>query len=350
MQRRWPCCGRRSRRRCSRACCSCRAAPPRCRHRRREVRGRVRRDAQELRDARRHRSARAARVDGVGRRPAGRACRAGRRTARREVRVHREAEEPAVVVVVHARLLMSMNGLEDVAPCVHAHLAALQRDQHPAVRAGTRRRSGTGGRRRRARPQTPVAFLAAEPPPAARPQRRVCSRAACSRAQRSASNGHDEPRFPPRHIGPRIKPHPKGRHHRPNGERQWSRWARKGSASDGQDKLTKVAVPHVSVGLPVRNGERFLARALDSLLAQDHADLEIVVSDNASDDATPDICRQYARQDSRVRYQRNESNIGLVANFNRAFELRARSALQVGHPRRLAGAGLRRPLRGRARG
>lgn len=80
-------------------------------------------------------------------------------------------------------------------------------------------------------------------------------------------------------------------------------------------------MPLVSIGVPVFNGEKGLARALDSLLEQDYPNLEIIVSDNASTDATPEICREYASKDSRVKYCRSEKNLGSVWNFNRVFEL-----------------------------
>jgi glycosyltransferase involved in cell wall biosynthesis len=73
--------------------------------------------------------------------------------------------------------------------------------------------------------------------------------------------------------------------------------------------------------MPVRNAERHLAEALDSLLAQDYQNFELIVSDNASTDATESICRAYAARDKRVRYHRAESNQGAVRNFNRVFEL-----------------------------
>ncbi len=79
--------------------------------------------------------------------------------------------------------------------------------------------------------------------------------------------------------------------------------------------------PKISIGVPVYNGERVLRRAIDSLLAQTCDGLEIVISDNASTDATPEICREYAARDSRVQYFRNECNIGPIANFRRAKEL-----------------------------
>ena len=81
------------------------------------------------------------------------------------------------------------------------------------------------------------------------------------------------------------------------------------------------ASPRVSIGLPVYNGERFLASTLDSLLGQDYEDLEVIVSDNASTDTTPEIALAYARKDPRVRYLRNERNVGVDANYRRVFEL-----------------------------
>jgi glycosyltransferase involved in cell wall biosynthesis len=81
--------------------------------------------------------------------------------------------------------------------------------------------------------------------------------------------------------------------------------------------------PLVSIGIPVYNGERDLARALDAMLAQDLEDFELIISDNASEDGTGDIARQYAARDRRVRYYRSQQNRGLVWNFNRVFELAA---------------------------
>jgi glycosyltransferase involved in cell wall biosynthesis len=79
--------------------------------------------------------------------------------------------------------------------------------------------------------------------------------------------------------------------------------------------------PAVSIGLPVYNGERYLGVALDSLLSQDYADFELIISDNASVDRTAGICREYAAQDRRIRYFRNEYNIGINPNFNRPLQL-----------------------------
>ena len=80
-------------------------------------------------------------------------------------------------------------------------------------------------------------------------------------------------------------------------------------------------VPKVSIGLPVFNGAKYLAGTLDRLLSQTYPDFEIVVSDNASTDETSEICADYCNRDKRIRYFRNNSNIGAAPNFNRVFEL-----------------------------
>ena len=79
--------------------------------------------------------------------------------------------------------------------------------------------------------------------------------------------------------------------------------------------------PMLTVGLPVRNGERVLRRCIDSVLSQDFADLELVVCDNASDDRTADLLAEYAHADPRVRVTRNDANIGLHENLNRVLDL-----------------------------
>ena len=79
--------------------------------------------------------------------------------------------------------------------------------------------------------------------------------------------------------------------------------------------------PRISIGLPVYNGARYLREAIESILAQTFTDFELIISDNASTDSTPEICQEYAAQDRRIRYCRNPHNIGASQNHNRVFEL-----------------------------
>jgi glycosyltransferase involved in cell wall biosynthesis len=79
--------------------------------------------------------------------------------------------------------------------------------------------------------------------------------------------------------------------------------------------------PRVTIGVPVFNGESFLAETLDSLLNQTFSDFEVVISDNASTDRTEEICRAYTARDPRVRYCREVVNRGAAWNHNRVFEL-----------------------------
>lgn len=74
--------------------------------------------------------------------------------------------------------------------------------------------------------------------------------------------------------------------------------------------------PRISIGLPVYNGENYLAEAIESILAQSYRDFELIISDNESTDGTEEICRAYAAQDSRVRYERQPRNLGAAPNYN----------------------------------
>lgn len=78
----------------------------------------------------------------------------------------------------------------------------------------------------------------------------------------------------------------------------------------------QVKQPLVSIGVPVFDGENFLAGTLESLLSQDFSDFELIISDNGSTDGTEEICRDYARRDDRVIYQRHQENRGAAWNYN----------------------------------
>lgn len=77
--------------------------------------------------------------------------------------------------------------------------------------------------------------------------------------------------------------------------------------------------PTLGLALPVYNGERFLAEALESVLAQEFTDWELLVCDNGSTDRTGEIARKYAAADSRIRYVCHERNIGLAPNHTYGF-------------------------------
>lgn len=74
--------------------------------------------------------------------------------------------------------------------------------------------------------------------------------------------------------------------------------------------------PKISLGMPVFNGKNYIEQAIRSILEQTYSDFELIISDNASDDGTEDICRYYTGIDDRVRYFRNDTNIGAAKNFN----------------------------------
>ena len=79
--------------------------------------------------------------------------------------------------------------------------------------------------------------------------------------------------------------------------------------------------PLVSVVIPVYNGERFVATAIRSVLAQTHTRFDLTVLNNASTDRTLAIAQEFAAQDPRVRVQTNPELISVVDNHNKAFTL-----------------------------
>lgn len=84
---------------------------------------------------------------------------------------------------------------------------------------------------------------------------------------------------------------------------------------------SQTVVPRVAIGLPVFNGERFVTQAIESICGQSFTDWQLLICDNASTDSTSSICLRFAHSDPRIRYHRNDRNIGASPNFNLAFEL-----------------------------
>jgi glycosyltransferase involved in cell wall biosynthesis len=79
--------------------------------------------------------------------------------------------------------------------------------------------------------------------------------------------------------------------------------------------MTNLDNPIVSIGMPVFNGADFLRQSIDSILNQTFQFFELIISDNASNDDTEMICRDYINKDSRIKYYRQKSNIGPTKNF-----------------------------------
>lgn len=77
-----------------------------------------------------------------------------------------------------------------------------------------------------------------------------------------------------------------------------------------------MKVPTISIGIPTYNRAATLRLAIESVLSQSYGDLEVVISDNASNDGTEAVCRDLARGDARIRYERSPVNRGPTSNFN----------------------------------
>jgi len=82
-----------------------------------------------------------------------------------------------------------------------------------------------------------------------------------------------------------------------------------------------MTTPRLTIGLPVYNGEEYLAESLDALLGQSYEDYELIITDNASTDGTAAICKRYQAMDSRISYHRLPHNIGAAPNHNHVFSL-----------------------------
>ncbi len=78
---------------------------------------------------------------------------------------------------------------------------------------------------------------------------------------------------------------------------------------DNQEKL-------VSIGMPTFNGISHIRKAIDSLLSQTYRNFEFIISDNASNDGTSEVCQEYARKDGRIKYIKQKKNISGADNFN----------------------------------
>ena len=87
------------------------------------------------------------------------------------------------------------------------------------------------------------------------------------------------------------------------------------------DSVKNKPSPVISVGMPVFNGERYVASSIQSILDQTYTDFELIISDNASTDRTMEICQDFADKDSRIRYCRHSDNMGAARNYNYLVEI-----------------------------
>src|SRR5207342_3398167 len=113
-------------------------------------------------------------------------------------------------------------------------------------------------------------------------------------------------------------------------------------AAHAPDAMPAGTLPQVSVAMCVYNGERFLRDQLDSLLAQEDVDLEIVIVDDCSTDGSLALLLVYAAGDARIRVVANEKNLGHLNSFAKCMGLCSHALIapsdqdDLWHPRKLA--------------
>ena len=76
------------------------------------------------------------------------------------------------------------------------------------------------------------------------------------------------------------------------------------------------AAPRITIGMPVFNGAATIAAAIEALLAQTFGNFELIVSDNASTDATRDVVEELKARDARILYRRQTTNVGANNNYS----------------------------------
>jgi len=81
-----------------------------------------------------------------------------------------------------------------------------------------------------------------------------------------------------------------------------------------------IKSPKITIGVPVYNGEKFLKKCVDSILKQTRTDFELIISDNASIDSTSDICKNYEKNDKRIKCIYQKKNLGSLNNFKKLLE------------------------------
>ncbi len=85
--------------------------------------------------------------------------------------------------------------------------------------------------------------------------------------------------------------------------------------------MTIEKQPLVSIAMTVFNAKPYLAKTLSSLLNQEYTNFELIISDNASEDGSGEICQEFANRDNRIKYYRNTTNMGPARNSYKAVDL-----------------------------
>jgi glycosyltransferase involved in cell wall biosynthesis len=88
----------------------------------------------------------------------------------------------------------------------------------------------------------------------------------------------------------------------------------------GNERINTMERLPVSICLVTYNRANLLPATIDSLLNQTFQDFELIISDDCSTDNTEEICREYARRDSRIKYRRNAKNLGMPGNLNASLQ------------------------------
>lgn len=87
----------------------------------------------------------------------------------------------------------------------------------------------------------------------------------------------------------------------------------------------------ITAGIPVYNGEKFIAQTLESIINQTYKNLEIIVSDNGSNDTTVEIVKEFMKRDSRISLNQNLENLGYSGNLNKIIELASSEYIAIYH-------------------
>lgn len=86
--------------------------------------------------------------------------------------------------------------------------------------------------------------------------------------------------------------------------------------------------PEISVIMSVYNDEKYIAKAIDSILTQSFSNFELIICDDYSTDRSSNIIEKYVKQDNRIVFFKNEKNLGLATSLNRCMTCKRQIYLQ----------------------